>query len=109
MARGLRPGAQSGDHGLFNKCRWRCTPVFPRKIVVPVAPPRVARAFRTLFARQAKIADGNDTPRGALGGSVAIGKSVELFDIAERVTRLPLDPGPQPGLERAVIELEGAG
>src|SRR6516225_553826 len=108
MARGLHPGTQSGDHGLFNKCRWRFTPVFPRKIVVPVAPPRITRAFRTLFARQAKIADGNETPRRPLGGPVAIGESVKLFDITERMTSLPLDPIPQPGLEGAVIQFKGA-
>src|SRR6516162_8288753 len=108
MARGLHPGTQSGDHGLFNKCRWRFTPVFPRKIVVPVAPPRITRAFRTLFARQAKIADGNETPRRPLGGPVAIGESVKLFDITERMTSLPLDPIPQPGLQGAVIQFEGA-
>src|SRR5215813_14434855 len=92
VARGLRPGVQSGDHDRFNECRRRCTPVFPRKIVVPIAPPRITRAFRTLFARQAKIADGNETPRHPLGGPVAIRESVKLFDIAARMTSLPLDP-----------------
>src|SRR5262249_32374107 len=108
IARGLRPGAQSGDHGLFNECRWRCTPVFPRKIVVPVAPPRITRAFRMLFARQAKIADGNETPCRPLSSPVAIGESVKLFDIAERMTGLLLDPLPQPGLQGAAIEFEWA-
>jgi hypothetical protein len=39
---------------------------------------------------------------------IGIGEGVELFDIAKRMARLPLDPGSQARLERAMANLERA-
>ena len=42
-------------------------------------------------------------------GAITVGEGVELLDIAERQSRLPLNPGPQPRLQRTMGELERPG
>jgi hypothetical protein len=59
--------------------------------------------------RDWKIADGNHAGRRTLSSSIAVGEGIELFDIAEGMSRLLLDPSAQSCLERAVTELERSG
>ena len=81
--------------------------VFPGEIIVPVLPAgRLADAAR-LLARQAQIGD-RDDPLVGCEATVAVGKSIELLDIAERMMRLAFDPGAQARLQRAMRKLERA-
>jgi hypothetical protein len=59
-----------------------------------------------LGAGQAEIAD-RDRPRPVgVAAPVAIGEGVELLDVAEGAPRLPLHPGAQTRLQRAMPDLE---
>ena len=42
--------------------------------------------------------------RAGVCGAAAVGEGVKLLDIAKRMVRLGLDPGPQPDFEGAVRE-----
>src|SRR5208283_1800753 len=83
------------------------TVVLPGKIVVP-RPPGRPRDRRALLAHQAEVADRDRTGAVRCVATVGIGEGVELLDIAERMSRLPLDPGAQTRLQRAVSDLERA-
>ena len=78
--------------------------ILPGKIGIPARPARFIFAGGRLLAGQAKIADRDDLLAGA--GAVLVGEGVELLDIAERQPGLPLDPGAQARLQRAMFDLE---
>ncbi|KTT92323.1 hypothetical protein NS44R_14660 [Mammaliicoccus sciuri] len=82
--------------------------IFPGKVVVPAGPVRLKTFADPVLAGQAEIADRNAMRPLGVAGPAAVGKGVELRDIAERVAGLRLDPGPQRGLQRAMRELERA-
>src|SRR6185312_14858465 len=65
---------------------------------------RIGIARGSRLAGQSQIADRD---RAAALGAVAVGESVELLDIAQRMMRLALDPAAQAGLERAMLGFEG--
>src|SRR6185437_14514250 len=101
---GIRPSREAANDRLDDRRR-AIAPILPRQIAVPVPPIRRLLAGGAGLARQAQIADRNHPP--AILGAVAVGESVELLHIAERVVGLALDPIAQPGLERTVAGLEG--
>ncbi len=79
--------------------------VLPREVVVPGTPGRL-RSRQALLARQGEVAD-RDGARPVRGDApVRVGEGVELFEIAERVSCLPLDPCPQARLQRPMLNLE---
>ena len=61
-----------------------------------------------VLAGQAQIADRDRMRRLGVSSPPAIGESVELLDIAERMAGLRLDPCPQSRLQRTVRKLERA-
>src|ERR1700722_19899195 len=82
--------------------------VLPGEIIIPPAPACLVHAGCWLLSRQAKIADRDDVLCSRTG-AIAIGKSVELFDITERQLCLPFDPGTQSRLQRTMGEFERPG
>ncbi len=78
-------------------------PILPGEIGVPGRPMRPEQLFARA-AGEGEIADRQDV-RGAIAGlgvTAAVAEGVELLDIAEVEPGLPLDPGAQPDVERAV-------
>src|SRR6185312_3718412 len=89
-------------------------PVLPREIAIPALPRRIGRLPRRArrggprLAHQREIAERQRALRRLAVGlaAVAVAERIELFDIAQRLMGLPLDPGAQAGFERAVPRLE---
>src|ERR1700680_2989892 len=84
------------------------TPIFPRKIPVPAVPDRLGLAARPRFTYQGEIGHRQRASGPRVLDAVAIAESVELLDIAQLLSRLPLDPGAQPNLESAMLDLQRA-
>ena len=85
------------------------TPILPGEVAIPALPARLAPAGRRPLARQPEIGDRHDAPARTCRRAVAVGKGVELLDIAQRMVGLALDPGAQAGLQGRMIALEWTG
>src|SRR4029077_13794979 len=81
--------------------------VLPGEKLVPVAPIRIVAGGPGL-AGQAEIADRHHM-KPAIADAVPVGEGIKLLDISQRMMRLLLDPGPQPGLQRSMRYLERTG
>ena len=92
--------------------RWlACSPVFPRKELIPACPCDGRVAFCTSVANQGEISDRKRTAALAAGAGVAvcIAECVELLDIAEVKANQFLDPAAQTGIESVMPWLERPG
>ena len=103
---GFRPCAQPRRQHLRQRGRQTGSLILPREIIVPAGPMGLETLTHLIFAGEAQIADRDRMRRLGVAGPSAIGKGVELLDIAERMPGLRLDPRPQPRLQRAVRKLE---
>ncbi|MOA01929.1 hypothetical protein D3C78_1213560 [compost metagenome] len=108
VSAGLAPLRQPRHDQILDQRGRAGTPVFPWKIAVPVLPANLRHAGFTGFARQAQIADRHDA-RARFVGTVAVGKGVELFYIAQRMMGLRFHPGAQASLQRTMRQFERPG
>src|SRR5262249_34376377 len=91
------------------RCRLARAPVLPGKIEVPTLPHCLGGTTRPRFADERQIGHRQRAARMGILDAVAVAKGVELLDIAEFLGRLPFDPGAQPDLEGAMLDLQRAG
>lgn len=103
LGHALGPQGEAGGKACGESPPFGAALILPGKIPVPVLPRRPRQ--RPALAGQGQIGDGNGARPCR---PVAVGKCVELLDIAEGMAGLRLDPGPQPRLQGAVPGLERA-
>src|SRR5262249_37339180 len=103
----FRPRREPRQHSGFNNRRGTGSMGFPGEKRGTAAPADVAVARCRLLAGKAWVADRDDSCAGE--GAVAVGKGIELFDIAQRMPCLTFDPGSEPRLQRAVRNFKRTG
>ena len=87
------------------------SPVLPREVAVPVLPHRLGDAAGPRLPHQRQIGNGQRPARKPVLAfdPVAVTKGVKLFDVAELLARLALNPSAQAHLEGPVLDFERAG
>src|SRR5262249_43864360 len=108
IGRLARPSPQARQDCSRDQCGRPITPVFPRKVPIPVVP---AGAMLSRYARlpgETKVADGDHALLAAPMHAIPVGEGVELFEVAQRVVRLVLHPGAYPHLQAAMPRGEWA-
>src|SRR5262245_7222650 len=103
-----RPSPQARQDGSRDHSGRPATPVFPRKVPIPIVPVGAMLSRYARLSGETKVANGDYALLSAPMHTIPVGEVVERSEVAQRVMRLVLHPGAYAHLQAAMPRGEWA-